>query len=501
LSKKILMVTPELAKTAAVGGIAEYILGLATALLRNGHDVRVALPSYAFLHSQEGRQIRELRARLPVRLGIGVSEVTAVHELLVDCPGEDDLRLPVIVIGNHKHFATVYSPGEIYQWPNHEPWIAFSRSIIEYLASSDWRPDVIHCNDSHTSVVPAYVRQLRRESPQDGFAHWARTVLTIHNLLNQGMGDLDLVSYAGLPPHWRDVKGFEFYGRANCLKGGLVSSDRVNTVSRTYAREICESGAYGFGLEGVLRSRREAGRLSGIVNGIDESRWRMDGARYDGSEDDADGVIAAKRSIRDDVLREWGWAASEKPLIAFRARWDGQKGVLLLAECMERLLDLANVAVVSWGYPGTAADQRAAWTKLNGLAALRPESLVVNHPSIAALELTAKHYAISDFFLMPSSYEPCGLAQMECQRYGSVPIVAQTGGLCDTVSEQSTSSFPSPNGFLFRRTDADSMIAAVKRAATAFRAVETMRTLVRHGLIQRNGWDSRVAGYEALYGV
>jgi starch synthase len=499
LGKKILLVAAELAKLAPVGGIAEYVLGLATALLRGGHDVRVALPAYAFLRSDERGRLRELRARLPVPLGVGASEVTAVHELLVDCPGEDDLRLPVILVGSHKHFDSVYSPGQIYRWPNHEPWIAFSRSVIQYVLSSEWQPEVIHCNDSHAALVPAYVRHLRERG--NSFAHATRTVLTIHNLLSQGLGDPGLVSYAGLPPAWFHPERFEYYGQTNCLKGGLVSADRVNTVSRTYVREICESGEYGFGLEGVLRSLRQAGKLNGIVNGIDESRWRMGELEYDGGTDDLDAIGAAKSSCKNELFEEWGWASSKRPLLAFRGRWDTQKGILLLIGSMNRLLELANVAVVTWGYPGSTQELRQAWDRLSEQADRWSDRLAVNRPGITALEQTGKHYILADFFLMPSMYEPCGLVQMECQRYGAIPVVARTGGLVDTVSEERTASLPSPNGFLFERRDADSMIAAVKRAAAAFGVARKMKTLVRNALAQKNGWDSRVGEYEALYGV
>src|SRR5437867_6339978 len=216
--KKVLLVSPELAELAAVGGIAEYTLGLAMALLRRGHDVRVAIPSYGYLRPRSDRRV--LEERLIVKLGVGASEVAAVSEIICTCPGSDDLHLPVFLVGEHRHFATVRNPADIYRWPTHEPWIAFCRAIVDFLASTDWRPDLIHCQDAHAALVPVYVRYLRETEPS-AFASSTRTILTIHNLLNQGRGEPDLVAYAALPRRLFD-EWFEFYGEANCFKAGLL---------------------------------------------------------------------------------------------------------------------------------------------------------------------------------------------------------------------------------------------------------------------------------------
>jgi len=157
---RILIVTPELAGVAPGGGIAEYVFGLATSLRRRGHDVRVALPAYAHLRARPG--LRVTRERLVVPLGVGVSEVAAVSEFSLDA-GPDGAALPVILVGEHQHFATARAPSDIYRWPNHEPWIAFSRAIVEFLASSEWRPDVIHGQDAHAAPVPVYLKHLRGE--------------------------------------------------------------------------------------------------------------------------------------------------------------------------------------------------------------------------------------------------------------------------------------------------------------------------------------------------
>jgi len=488
---RVLLVAPELTPLAPVGGIAEYLLGLATSLLRKGHDVRVALPAYGYLRSRE--DLTQIGERLVISLGVGAAEISRAYETSIECPGGDRHRLQVYLLGEHKHLASVSSKELVYRWPNHAPWIVFSRSIIDFLESSDWRPDIIHCHDAHTALVPVYIRELRNKDRKH-WAHETRTVLTIHNLLYQGTGDPSLVSFAGLPQGLFNTDCFEYYGQANCLKAGLVSADAVNTVSRTYAQEICTSEEFGFGLEGVLRHLRETGRLSGIVNGIDEDRWRLNGLDCDG-DDRVEVVDEARKACRRKCFKQWNWPMTNEPVIGFRARWDMQKGIETLVQGMEQLLGVAKVVVVTWGTPGDSAELRDLWRQLQLLAEQSKDRLEINPKGLSKPEETAEHYTLADFFLMPSWYEPCGLVQMECQRYGAIPIVSQTGGLADTVAEDG----PNPNGFLLERKSVAAMIDAVNRAIEAWPSPEERVQLIRNTLAQRNAWDTRVPEYEALY--
>ncbi len=505
---KILIVTTELGELVPVGGIAEYVLGLATALLEKGHDVRVAVPLYSYLTLNGDTQVLDtqvLKDRLVVELGIGATEVTSVHEMFIDCPGEKGLRLSVLVLGDHKHFASVRSSTQVYNWPNHEPWIVFSRAIIELLSSADWpwQPDVIHCQDSHTALVPVYIQQLRQQDlnkdPKErSFASSVRTNLTIHNLLNQGIGSSAIVSYAGLPMSLFDVKSFEFYGFANCFKAGLLASDRTNTVSRSYAEEICKSHVYGFGLEGVMLGLKKRGKLIGIVNGIDLHRWKMKGIKYDG-EDDIEKVMRIKRSARTSLYAEWGWNDSSDPVIAFRGRQDEQKGVILLDKCLDWIMERAKVLICTWGPPAATEELREIWRSFYQVAQNMSDRLLVIPSGISTVAETAVHYTISDFFLMPSKYEPCGLAQMECQRYGTIPVVRETGGLADTVSEKYRSDFPTPNGFVFKKMESVSMQGALERAIEVFHSPSRKHEFIRNTLRQRNGWEDQVKEYEELF--
>jgi len=186
-------------------------------------------------------------------------------------------------------------------------------------------------------------------------------------------------------------------------------------------------------------------------------------------------------------------------LIALRGRWDRQKGVELFADCIEWIGEVANVALVTWGCQGALPGLRHAWDKLNEYARQYPGRVMINPEGIAEQNQLAAHYLAADLFLMPSVYEPCGLAQMECQRYGAIPIVRRTGGLADTVVEGRSLELPSPNGFAYDEQTPQALMAAIRRAVEALADPARRRELVANALAQRNGWANRVAAYEGLY--
>ncbi|MFN2568713.1 MAG: glycogen synthase [Candidatus Dormibacteria bacterium] len=494
---KILMSGAECSEVASVGGVGEYTLGLATELVAHGHEVDVVIPLYGFL--AEAEDLEPITNRLMVPLGVGSSECALVRRWPAS-------RLPfaVTLIGSHRHFDSVGSPADIYQhWPNHEPWIAFSRSVLAYMAKTDWDPDILHCLDSHAALIPVFMHDSQRNRWDCPPARPA-TVLTIHNLLNQGKGDAGLLEWAGLHPGYWYHDWFEFYGGANCFKAGLLTADRVSTVSRTYATEICQSPDFGFGLEGILSSLRDRRRLEWILNGITPARWNVEGVTYGAGARDSDvaRVKRAKRQRRAELLSAWGWDDDGTPVIAVRSRWDRQKGVVELVECIRKCQDVARFLVVAWGHPEAGAELARAWRRLEKLQAERPDRVVLNPESLVGQHNGANHYAVADFLLVPSLYEPCGLTQMECQRFGAVPIVRATGGLADTVSEVANTNFGSPNGFVFTEPlgehMADRMSDAVRRAITTF-TTPAGDEMIRHGLEQENGWSNRINDYQALY--
>jgi len=457
---KILLIAAELAPLAPAGGVAQYVMGLARSLKRKGHEVRVTIPKYGFQNS-DPKQLLE---------GIPVDRIAAAD-----------------------FFGTVHDAGGIYRDPNNfSPWIQFSQAVVAALKSSPWIPDVIHCQDAHSSLVPVLIAEERKRD-SSRFGKMA-TVLTIHNLIQQGKIPKALFDAVGLPDElfWSH---FEYHGDANCYKAGLIASDRVTTVSNTYAREIVSSQEFGFGLAGVLSSLRH--KPAGIVNGVDGIDWAMPGIRYDGSDEVAD-VIGLKRKAKNLLLGNWS-ISDRDPVVTFKARWDRQKGIELVIRSLEPLLESAFCVFDTWGEPKDEQGQDwDLWQDLSRLEAKYPLRLAVNVPGTTSPAESAELYSLGDFLLMPSVYEPCGLAQMECQRYGCIPIVRGTGGLADTVQDFVIGDNQA-NGFVFNTMTSSGLLSAVGRAVQTYRDKDSRCRLIRAALAQDNDWDSRVAQYEALY--
>jgi starch synthase len=469
---KILVAAAEFAGIVDKGGVAQYVRGLVFALIQAGHDVRVAIPRYGFL-----------------KIVDGTSPVAGVD---------------VVCLGDHADLASVTSAGGIYHNPeSFERWIAFSRAVVDYACSDDWQPDVLHCQDAQVCMAPVFIAQLRSEGNHAALT--IGTVLTIHNLLEQGKGPYALFASIGLPDHWYHSH-FEFFGGSNCYKAGLMTADVVTSVSRTYAQEIRSSDEFGFGLMGVLQSLPRP--VEGVINGIDEIEWCMDGLRYDGS-DSIPALVNRKLAVRKRLFPEWAWDVDE-PLIAFKARWDRQKGIELMPEAISAIIGKARIIFDTWPDPGSGgeygSDEKTVWhtvsdayirvwRKIEALRAGNPLRLLLNPPGTTSPKESAALYAAADFFLMQSAYEPCGLAQMECQRYGCIPVVRRTGGLAETVFESGDSA----NGFVFDAFDKNDLVLAVDRAIRTFHEKDAMLRLMSNALRQRNGWAARIPDYERIF--
>ncbi len=505
---RIYLVAAEASPLAIAGGIAGYIEGLFGALVRRGWDVRAVIPAYKFSLSSRSKPKRE---RLPVPMGFGHSVAGKIYS--VSYPDKARSIGRCYLLDVHSHFSSALSIGDIYRWPDFTPWAYFSSGAVqlavqelerERLKSSKKAGDIdnlrviFHCNDAHAALVPLFLR-LRLERGEWPVGRVPACLLTVHNLLEQGLSPREMLSLAGFPPEWFAVELFEYYGRANCLKAGLVSADRVNTVSPSYCEEISSSEKFGFGLEGVFRELRGRGKFSGILNGIDIDKWKLDFLKYDGSDLDLAALSEYRSSLRKKLFPRWGWEEGDsRPVFAFRGRWDLQKGIRYLVEILPELLSEVRFLFVSWGYPGVSEELRRLWGELSRLEREFPGSLAVNPKGLSSPEETAVHYGISDFLVMPSTYEPCGLVQMECQRFGCIPVVHATGGLADTVSEVERSEFPSPNGITFSPLTSENFAKAVFRARDIFFS-ESYRSFLANALRQDNSWERRAGDYEELY--
>jgi len=359
----------------------------------------------------------------------------------------------------------------------------FSKAVLETCLIFNIRPDIIHCNDWQTGLIPLYLKDFYRSRPN--FRATA-TVMTIHNLGYQGLfNKLDL-RYTGLGWEYFTVDRLEFHDMLNYLKAGLVYADLINTVSLTYAREIL-TAEHGFGLDGLLRSRKAV--LYGITNGIDyaqfdPSRDRFLPACY--SRNNLDNKAVCRKVLR----QQAGLQSGERPVIGFVSRFAAQKGLDLVAGAIPALVRMGVDLVI------LGKGEKYYHELLTGLAGQYPGRVSV---SLGFREDYARLiYAGADFFLMPSRYEPCGLGQLIALRYGTIPIARRTGGLADTVLDYDPRTWHG-TGFLFEDYSVDALLAAVRRALSVYRSPERFPSLLQDAMAGDFSWERAAGRYLLLY--
>ncbi|MRR10722.1 glycogen synthase, partial [bacterium] len=342
-----------------------------------------------------------------------------------------------------------------------------------------WRPDIVHCHDWQSGLVPVMMGG-------DPAFRGARSVFTIHNLAYQGLFNREILRTLGLPDSLFHIDGLEYYGQVSFIKGGLFFADHLTTVSPSYAQQIQTPG-FGCGLDGALRSL--SGRLTGILNGVDDAEWGPARDPYLPHYDAA--RLHLKESAKRSLCQRLGLGyRTGRPIAGIVSRLAMQKGWDIIAaalpDLMERDLDLAVLG---------AGDQ-AYHDLLSGLAARYPGRIGLKLGFDN--ELAHAIYGGSDLFLMPSQYEPCGLGQMIALRYGTVPVVHATGGLADTIVDHRRSP-GSSNGFSFDEYSATALVQAVTDALAAYRVIPTWQALMKRAMACDHSWARAVAEYVRLY--
>jgi starch synthase len=468
------MVTPEAHPFAKTGGLAEVAAALAAALARMGHDVTVVLPRYRGV-SPGAAAARTITLPLgPRTFPVGfIEQLTpdGVRAVLVDVPelfdrpglyGVDGRDFP----DNALRFAVL------------------SRAALEYARLRGERPDIIHAHDWQAGLVPVYQKMHLSGDPVVG---GVPVVFTIHNLAFQGVFGADSLGTLGLGWDVFNHEAIEHWGNISLLKGGVNFSERITTVSPTYAREIL-TPEFGFGFEGVLR--RRSADLVGIVNGIDTKRWdpASDPFVPAYSPQSMEGKRDAKRAL----LREVGLPSDDealtRPLIGMISRLTYQKGFDLITESADSLMSLG----ASWVLLGSGERQyEEVW---RAMAARYPD--IVSATIGFDERLAHMIEAGADMFLMPSRFEPCGLNQLYSQRYGTVPIVRATGGLQDTVIDADEEG---GNGIKFAEPTAAALVAAVRRALELFDEPARWDALQRAGMATDPSWDVSAREYVKVY--
>ncbi|MCI0586774.1 MAG: glycogen synthase GlgA [Planctomycetes bacterium] len=470
---RIAIVVPECDPFAKVGGLADVAGSLPRALRSLGHEVAVFLPRYAAIPE---RLLEGAEARGEVRVQTG--EVDRTVRILEARLGE----VPAFLLEEPRSFGRpgVYGENGIDYPDNPERFAVLSLGALLAMDALGFAPEVLHVHDWQTALVPVYrrVRGLHRK---------AGVLFTIHNLAYQGLHEKEILPRLGIPWDLFAIEGLEFYGRANLLKGGLVFSTLLNTVSPTYAREIQEE-EMGVGLDGVLRHR--ARDLSGILNGIDPEAWNPASGREVAAPFSA-AEPSGKRKCKAALQRELGLeVGADRPLFGAVGRLDPQKGFDLVSEVGPRLLDRgAQLAVLGTGHEAIAG-------RLRALASQRPDRCSVTLGFAAPL--ARRIYAGADFFLMPSRFEPCGLGQMIAMRYGTIPVVRATGGLADTVRDVGQDP-ERGNGYAFGEFTAGALQGALDRALEGFAARSRFERIVARAMREDFSWTRSAKAYVDLY--
>ena len=478
-SLKILLMAAEMVPFAKTGGLADVAGALPKAIKAYGHDIRVAMPRYGRI-DRDRFQISEALAAYPVPMDDRAEEATLMQAKLVTAGDE----IPVYMVDN-THY---YDRDGIYMYEDDaDRFIFFCRATLEGIKRLGWQPDVIHCHDWHTAIVPNWLKTIYKNDP---FYENTACIYTIHNLAYQGIFGYRVLEIAGVDeygfiahpdlPHLNDV--VDFMGR------GIYYADILNTVSATYADEILDP-EFGEGLDPLLRDRRD--RLYGVLNGIDIEINNPAADRYIAAKYEL-GNLGGKIDCKLDLQREAGLPQSRTtPLIGAISRLADQKGFDLIDSIIEPLLRNNDVQIVVLG----TGDQRYH-DRLNQVRARFPQQTAVfltfNAP------LAQKIYAGSDMFLMPSRFEPCGLGQMIALRYGSIPIVRETGGLADTVRNFDPTTGEG-NGFSFRPYDSMALYAAIIRALENYRYRSTWEQLMLRAMTADHSWAASALKYVDLY--
>ncbi len=481
----IVFAASECAPFAKSGGLAEVVAALPKELVKQGHRVTVYLPLYQsvrpFLNGDLSFAIRSITIPFPgYNRFAGVvdgGEREGVQYYFIDCP---ELFERDGIYGPHDRV----QPGAGDYSDNAERFGLFCRAVIE-AAKQFGVPDVFHVHDWPTALISVLLRTVYYFDPA---LRSAATVLTIHNTSYQGWFPPAAVAQMLLPWELFTFDKLEDRGRFNWVKGGVVYSDSLTTVSPTYAQEI-QTAEFGAGLEGALQQRH--GDLRGILNGIDYSQW--DPARdpklaaHYGPE-----RLEGKVDCRKDLLHAFGLdgVAGDAMVIGMVTRLATQKGLDFVTQIADRLLE-RNVVLVALGSGEPVYEEF-----LKNLAARKPDQVAVQVKYDNAL--AHKIHAGADAFLMPSRYEPCGLNQMYALKYGTVPVVRATGGLKDTVEEWNPGA-GSGTGFLFEGYNSADLLAALDRALAAFADRECWQTLMRNGMAESYSWERAAKEYVEVY--
>lgn len=455
---RIAMCASEVVPFAKTGGLADVVGALPLALEKERQEVIIIMPRY--------KAIQDSKFKI-IRLKNDISYSYIGKNIKVYFIEDDEFFNRDFLYGDK---AGDYKD-------NLDRFSFYSRRALDLLKEINFKADIIHVHDWQASLIPVYLKELYNDDP---FYKKMRTILTIHNIGYQGLFPKDEFPRLGLDRGLFDIDHLEFYDKINILKGGMVFSNIINTVSHTYSQEI-QTKEFGFGLEGVLNKRHFS--VFGILNGLDYDIWNPETDKFiakNFSSKNPEGKAADKEDLQKLCNLP---LKKDVPLFGIVSRLAEQKGFDILAQGIEEICKM-NLQLVILG----TGDLKYH---------LLLEDMVKKYPNVISLNLkfddTLAHkiYAGSDIFLMPSRYEPCGLGQLISFRYGAIPLVFKTGGLADTVSED--------NGFIFDKYSKEDLVMTMKQAIKAYQAKKKWKDLLIKAMQANFSWEESAKKYIQLY--
>jgi len=476
---KVLLVSPEVVPFAKTGGLADVAGALPPVLKGVVNEVRIALPLYLEVRRKNfslTEVVQDIQVPVGRHMRSGAVFQAAMNKNITAYLVEND---------------TYYDRDKLYGTPkgdyhdNAERFAFFCRTVLELCRIIQFQPDVIHCNDWQTALIPVYLKTLYRYDP---FYSRTATVFTIHNIGYQGIFEKEAMEITGLPWDVFTMDGVEFYGKMNFLKAGIAYSEVINTVSKKYSEEI-QTPEFGFGLDGILRYRSHD--LFGILNGVDYEEWNPESDKFIIQKYNAKD-LSGKKACKLDLMKEFKIHEEYRqyPMIGVISRLADQKGFDILAEVINEMMKLDLVFVLL----GTGEQRYHDLFSMIAQKYPQKTGIKIGFDNALAHKIEAG----CDMFLMPSRYEPCGLNQMYSLKYGTIPIVRATGGLDDTVVNFNPGTGKG-NGFKFSVYNSRDLLAKIKEALAVYSDQKSWKKLVKNAMSADHSWLASAKEYKELY--
>ena len=475
----VLFVSPEVSPFARTGGLGEVVGSLPSALKKAGTDARILCP------------LHKCCKDLPVKVLAGKIKFNSSRKEIISriaILDQNRSEVPVYFLVNDK----LFSRDGIYSDTNGDYSDNWLRSFVLSHAATQiekilsWQPDIIHAHDWMTAPACGF---LNAKNGRYKSKNRQASILTIHNLEHQGVFPGDYFTLSGLPPNYWGIDGFEHYGNLNLLKGGIQHAHKITTVSPTYSSEI-KTKIFGHGLEESLKFR--AGDLLGILNGIDEENWNPMEDSAIPSIINPHKPLSGKSKCKKYILKEFGLnSAKNLPLFGVVSRLYEQKGLDLLLKELNRLLKPNNALFCILG--SGAKEQEEQF-----------QNFARKHPSYIGVKigfddaLARRIFAGSDFFIMPSRFEPCGLAQQYAMKYGAVPIARNTGGLSDTIISPHCDK-ANANGYLFDKINSNTLRLTIEKAIEDWNNGKNFKKMQKNAMSIECSWSKAAIEYQQVY--